>query len=81
MHTADTGKTGDSRKSLAAVVKRAVVGETKGIFQFKLVPLTGREVGLHYGLRADTEEEFSLWLEAMQSVSIANFEESYFSDK
>eukprot|EP01034_Spumella_vulgaris_P032336 gene32336-39923_t len=77
----DSSHTKSTRKSLAAKVKQTVLGDTKGIFQFKLVPLTGREVGLHYGLRADTEEEFTLWLEAMQSVSIANFEESYFSDK
>ena len=77
-HTTDR-KSLAPRMSMAATIKKAVTG--KGIFQFKLVPLTGRELGLHYGLRADTEEDFDMWLEAMQSVSIAHFEESYYSEK
>ncbi len=45
------------------------------VFQFTLVPINGQSLR-HYGLRCDTEEEFTRWLETMQAVSLTNFEES-----
>lgn len=44
------------------------------VFQFTLVPLNGMALR-HWGLKVDTEEEFLKWLDIMQGVSLAQFDE------
>ena len=65
---------GDDAESETHTCVTTVADADAPVFQFTLVPLNGIALR-HWGLRVDTEEEFLKWLDVMQGVSLATFDE------
>lgn len=65
---------GDEESEHYTCISNTITDPDAPVFQFTLMPLNGMALR-HWGLRVDTEEEFLKWLDTMQGVSLAQFDE------